>query len=167
MTSMHETEVEVAARSVVLTRLFDAPRDLVFEVWTDHKHLDQWWGPTGFRNTTHEFAFESGGIWRFIMHGPDGTDYPNRIHFETIRRPELITFRHGGAESDPLEFQVEVKFEVEGDKTRVTQRMLFPTAEQLDFVIREHGAIEGGKQHLSRLADYLKEFVGSTPPKLS
>lgn len=158
MQDKNVTQADLANRSLTLTRVLDAPRDLVFEVWTDHKHLDQWWGPTGFRNTTHEFTFKPGGVWRFTMHGPDCRDYPNSIIFETIQPPELITFRHGGGEeSNPLEFQVEVRFEVEGDGTRITQKMVFPTAEQLDFVVREHGALEGGKQHLARLADYLSK----------
>lgn len=162
MQGNRDTQVEMAGRLIVLTRVFDAPRDLVFEVWTDHKHLDQWWGPTGFRNTTYEFAFKPGGVWRFTMHGPDGRNYPNQVIFETILRPELITYRHGGGEeSNPLEFQVEVKFEIEGGGTRITQRTVFPTAEQLDFVVRDHGAIEGGKQHFARLADYLAQFGAS------
>ena len=68
------------------SRLFDAPRSLVFEAWTDPKHLAHWWGPNGFSLTTHSFDFRAGGVWRFVMHGPDGRDYENRITFDEIVR---------------------------------------------------------------------------------
>jgi len=61
------------------SRVIGAPRDLVWSVWTDPKHLAQWWGPDGFRTTTSAFEFKPGGVWRFVMHGPDGRDYDNRI----------------------------------------------------------------------------------------
>ena len=76
------TDPALAARSIVTTRLVDAPRDLVFEAWSDVEHLKHWWGPNGFTTTTSEFDFRPGGVWRFVMHGPDGTDYPNLIVFE-------------------------------------------------------------------------------------
>src|SRR5438105_6066042 len=78
------------ARVISATRVFDAPPDLVFEMWTDPKHLANWWGPRGFSITTHEFAFKPGGVWRFIMHGPDGTDYPNKIIWRELVRPQRI-----------------------------------------------------------------------------
>ena len=80
------------ARSISATRLFDAPADLVFDMWTDPKHLANWWGPRGFTITTHEFSFKPGGTWRFIMHGPDGRDYKNEIVFREIARPKRITY---------------------------------------------------------------------------
>jgi uncharacterized protein YndB with AHSA1/START domain len=72
-------------RSIIGTREFDAPRALVFSVWTDPKHLAQWWGPFGFTTTTPSFDFRPGGVWRFVMHGPDGRNYQNRITFEGDR----------------------------------------------------------------------------------
>ena len=67
------------------SRLFDAPRSLVFEAWTDPKHLAHWWGPNGFSLTTHSFDFRAGGVWRFVMHGPDGRDYQNPRHLRRDR----------------------------------------------------------------------------------
>ena len=74
------------------TRLLDAPRELVWKVWTDPKHLAQWWGPDGFRTTTSAYECKPGGVWRFVMHGPDGRDYENRIIFEVVEPPK----RQGG-----------------------------------------------------------------------
>jgi len=68
--------------AIVGTRVFDAPRALVFEAFSDPIHLSQWWGPDGFSTTTQSFDFREGGVWRFVMHGPDGRDYQNRISYE-------------------------------------------------------------------------------------
>ena len=76
-----------ADREIVVTRLIDAPRELVFEAWTDPKHVDKWWGPRGFTSTTSEMDVRPGGIWRLVMHGPDGRDYPNHIVFEKSSNP--------------------------------------------------------------------------------
>src|SRR4051794_12623895 len=81
-------------REIVATRVFDAPRELVFKAWTDPEHLAQWWGPTGFTNTFHEFDLRPGGVWRFVMHGPDGVDYKNENVFVEIVKPERIVFDH-------------------------------------------------------------------------
>jgi uncharacterized protein YndB with AHSA1/START domain len=76
--------------SIIGSRLLHAPRELVFSAFTDPRHLAQWWGPNGFTTTTHSFEFRPGGVWRFVMHGPDGRDYQNRITYDEIVRPERI-----------------------------------------------------------------------------
>jgi uncharacterized protein YndB with AHSA1/START domain len=94
------------ARSIVITRVIDAPRDIVFEAWTDPKHLAEWWGPTGFTTTTSKFEMRPGGIWRFVMHGPDGRDYQNRVTYHEILRPERIVYSHGGGDDvEPVQFK--------------------------------------------------------------
>ena len=84
MTATSEPTPDTADREIVVMRLFDAPRELVFAAWTDPKHLAQWWGPTGFSTTTRSIDIRSGGVWRFVMHGPDGRDYENRITYVEI-----------------------------------------------------------------------------------
>ncbi len=113
-----------ANREIVTTRLFDAPRQLVFEAWTDPKHVAQWWGPRGFTNTIHEMDVRPGGVWRLTMHGPDGVDYPNRIVFTEVVKPERLVYDHGSREGDPGEFHVTVTFAEESGKTRLTMRAL-------------------------------------------
>ncbi len=76
-------------RSIIGTRVFDAPRDLMFSARTNPKHLAQWWGPNGFTTTTSAFEFRPSGVWRFIMHGPDGRDCQNRIIFDEWCRPSV------------------------------------------------------------------------------
>jgi uncharacterized protein YndB with AHSA1/START domain len=145
-----------AGREIVITRLFDAPRELVFRAWTDPQHLVHWWGPKGFTNTFHQADIRPGGVWRFTMHGPDGADYPNRMVFEEIVKPERLVYSHtGGENNDVAIFQGFVTFSEEGAQTRVTLRMVFPTATERDLVVQRFGAIEGGEQTFGRLARHL------------
>ena len=106
---MHAESSSTADREMVLTRLIDAPRELVFAAWTDVKHVSQWWGPRGFTTTTHAREFRVGGVWRFTMHGPDGTDYANRITYTEIVKPERPAYDHGD-EGNPRMFRASVAF---------------------------------------------------------
>ena len=154
---MTHTNNDTANREVVITRLLNAPQALVYEAWTNPKHVINWWGPDGFTNTFHEMEVKPGGVWDFMMHGPDGTDYPNRIIFKEVLAPHRLAYVHGsGEENDPNEFEVVVTFEPQGDKTLLTLRSIFATQQARDFVIREHGAIEGGNQTINHLEEYLK-----------
>ena len=147
------------ARSLVTTRMFDAPRDLVFEAWTHPMHFAHWWGPTGFSITTMAFDFRAGGGWRLVMHGPDGRDYQNQITFDEIKPPERIAFHHspvnGPDGADAVMHSTLVTFEDAGGKTKLTMRLLFVTAEERERVVREYGAAEGLVQTVGRLGDYV------------
>jgi uncharacterized protein YndB with AHSA1/START domain len=143
-------------RAIVAVRVFDAPRDLVFAAWSDPKHLAQWWGPNGFTTTTRSFDMRAGGVWRFVMHGPDGRDYENRIIYDEIVKPERLVYSHdGGDDVEPVRFKVTVIFEDLGGKTRLTMRMQFPSAKERARVIEEYGADKGLVQTLARLGEYL------------
>jgi uncharacterized protein YndB with AHSA1/START domain len=148
---------DTADREIVLTRDYDAPRALVFDAWTDLKHLAKWWGPNGFTTTTHAIDVRPGGVWRFIMHGPDGRDYQNQITYLEIVKPERIVYKHGGEEEclEDASHLSTITFEDIDGKTRVTLRMVFSSPEERDRIEKEYGAIEGGKQHLARLAEYV------------
>ena len=145
-----------AEREIVLSREFDAPRELVWQAWTDPEHMPRWFGPNGFTTTMQSMDVRPGGTSRYIMHGPDGTDYPNRVVYQEVVRPERLVYlldddRDDG--SDP--FHVTVTFEDVDGRTRLTQRMLFATAEQREGVV-SFGAVELGRQTLERLAAYLR-----------
>jgi len=156
MTVKNSIDLERDPRSIIGSRVFDAPRALVFSVWTDPKHLAQWWGPNGFTTTTHAHDFRPGGVWRFVMHGPDGRDYQNRITFDEIVPPERIVYRHGGDDVGPVQFTQTVTFEDLGNgKTLLTWHARFPSAEERARVIKEYGADKGLAQTMARLADYL------------
>lgn len=164
---MKTTPENTSDREIIISRVLDAPRELVWQAWTDPKHVTHWWGPRGFTNTTKRHDFRGGGVWEHVMHGPDGANYPNKSTFKEIVPLERITFLHGGGreEGPGATFVATWTFEtVEGNKTRLTGRLVFPTAGARDFVVKEFGAIEGGKQTLERLSEHLptmqmKEFV--------
>jgi uncharacterized protein YndB with AHSA1/START domain len=149
-------DLDSDSRSMIGVREFDAPRELVFEAWTDPKHLAQWWGPNGFTTTTSSFDLRSGGAWRHVMHGPDGRNYQNLIIFEEVVPPERIVYRHpGGADVEPAQFRQTVIFENLGGRTRITWRADFPSAAERDRVIKEYGADTGMTQTMARMADYV------------
>jgi uncharacterized protein YndB with AHSA1/START domain len=150
-------------REIVLTRLFDAPRTMVWEAWTDPKQLVLWWGPKGFTTTIEEMDVRVGGAWRLVMHGPDGTDYPNESIFTEVVPYERLVYRlTGGRKNGPVD-QIEkiTTFEEEVDGTLVTMRMVFVSAEARDQNVRDYGSIEGGKQTLARLAEVLAERLST------
>lgn len=143
---------------IVITRTFAAPRELVWQAWTDPKQVVKWWGPNGFSTTIKKMDFRVGGVWEHVMRGPDGVNYPNKSTFKEIVPLERIVYSHGGGrETGPgASFMATWTFEdVEGGKTKLTGRMVFPSQDARDFVVREFGAIEGGEQTLGRLHDYL------------
>ena len=146
-------------REIEITRLLNAPRELVFDVWTSPRHVGNWWGPNGFTITTKKMDARAGGEWVYTMHGPDGRNYPNRIRYVEFVRPEKLVYLHDtGVDNDPQEFQSTITFEVAGKQTKVTLKSLFKSKEARDFVVREFGAIEGAKQHLAKLDAYLSEL---------
>lgn len=146
------------SREIVISRLIEAPRELVFHAFTEVRHLAQWWGPTGFTTTTRAFEFREGGSWDFVMHGPDGTDYPNWITWQQIVRPERIALLHGESADDPDAFESILTFEDHGESTRIVMRTVFPTAELRDQAVEEFHAVEGGRQTLARLAEFVSSI---------
>jgi uncharacterized protein YndB with AHSA1/START domain len=148
-------------REVIFTRVLDAPRELVWKVWSDVKHLHQWWGPTGFTTTTHEFVFAPGGVWRLVMHGPDGTDYCTRIVFREIVEPSRIVYENSwDLPGSPLEFTGLITLDSAGDtKTKLTMRMMFVDASAFGTAVERYGVLEGGTQTFDRLNDYVSSIA--------
>ena len=144
---------KTADREISITRILNAPKELVFEAWTDPKHLSEWWGPNGFTNTLQQMDLRPGGKWIHTMHGPDGTDYPNEATFTEIVKPDLIKFTHALPK-----FDVTVTFEAIGNKTKLTMRNVFETAEIRNFLAKEHGAVEGQVQTINRFEELLSKM---------
>lgn len=143
-------------REIVLSRVIAAPRERVFEAWTDPGQIVQWFGPDGFRVETLECDIRPGGRWRFVFTGPDGTRWDNRMVFLRIEAPTLIEMEHGAdRDDDPGRFHVTVTLDAQSDgKTVLTLRQLHPTREQRDAGIG-FGAVEFGYQTLGKLARHL------------
>jgi uncharacterized protein YndB with AHSA1/START domain len=155
-----EAQAEAAAdREIVISRVIDAPRELVFEVFTAVRHLSQWWGPEGFTTTTRAFEFRVGGEWDFELHGPDGTDYQEWITWTEIVPPDRIALMHGEFRDDPNAFESVLTFEPDGAKTRITMRTVFATKDLRDEAVEKYGAIEGGRQTLGKLAAYVADVL--------
>jgi len=160
-----------------ITRVFDAPRELVFRAWTEPKHLPQWWGPRGFTTTIEKMDLHPGGNYRITMHGPDGDVYPMTGRFEEIARPERLVMtmdlsEHPGwwhdmimpgrakDERNPVgEIVTTVTFEERGGKTEVTVRMRFASPEIRHSMVN-HGMHEGWSQSFDKLAEDLAKIRG-------
>lgn len=143
---------------LIHTRILDAPRDLVWEVWTTPAHIKEWWGPNGFSLTTKSMNVEPGKIWDFIMHGM-GRDWVNKIEYVEVKKPSLLSYKHSGEKSEDYNFTVSISFaEVEG-KTLLTMKSTFKSKAIIEELNRQVNAIEGGKQTLKRLEKYLITLV--------
>jgi uncharacterized protein YndB with AHSA1/START domain len=159
-TSSGGLEHATADREIVMSRVIRAPRELVFEAFTQVRHLSRWWGPEGFSTTTRSFEFRVGGAWDFVMHGLDGTDYQEWITWREIVPPERIALLHGESPDDPNAFESVLAFEPVGDETRIVMRTVFPTKELRDEAVEKYHAVEGGEQTLRSLAAYITELTG-------
>jgi uncharacterized protein YndB with AHSA1/START domain len=148
--------VEVKGSEVIGTRTFDVSPETVWNAWTDPKIISLWWGPRGFSTTTETMEMKPDGVWKFTMHGPDGRDYKNKIIYIEVSKPTRLVYRHAGdEETEPVSFQVTVTFDKVGGKTKMTMRMMFDSAVELERVQKEYGAIEGLEQTLERLSEYI------------
>ncbi len=149
---MQKSPDSTEGRSLEITRLLDAPRDLVWEVWTNPEHIKHWWGPEGFRNTIDKMEVRPGGVWEFTMHGPDGTDYRNVHVYVELVKPERIVLRHVNGPK----FTLTATFtEEEGGKTRLHLQSLFESEEQMAHLIKAVKADVGLKQNVDRLEAYV------------
>jgi uncharacterized protein YndB with AHSA1/START domain len=155
------SEKLVGDREIAAARIFDAPRELVWKVWTDPEHVGEWWGPNGFSTTTFSMDVRPGGQWRYVMHGPDGRDYHNKVTYLEVVKPERLVYQHGAAgddevgDTEPVSHHVTVTFRELAGRTRVDMLMVFASAEARTHVIETYGAFEGLKQHMGRLEAYL------------
>ena len=138
-------------REIVVDRLFDAPRELVFAAFTEREHIEQWWAPKSA--TTHEMDVKPGGIWRYSQ-PIRGTDQPFKIEFIEITRPSRLVYDYGSDSANAQTARTIVTFEEEGGKTKVTLQLIFATAAERKQAVK-YGAIVGAMQALETLADYL------------
>jgi uncharacterized protein YndB with AHSA1/START domain len=96
---------DTSDREIVISRVFDAPRELVWQAFTEPAHLLEWWGPRGFTTRTHRMDLKPGGEWRFVMIGPDGREYQNLVTYLEVTAPGRLRYRHGGTkEVEPVNF---------------------------------------------------------------
>lgn len=140
-------------RQIISIRVFDAPRELVWRAWTEPEHLIKWWGPKGFTNTFQEFNLKPGGVWKYVMHGPNGQNFQNKMVYVEIAKPERIILDHV---TTPL-FRVTATFEDLNGKTKVTFHQLFETVAVYEGV--KGFAIPGNEQNFDRMVEELNKMV--------
>lgn len=155
------TTQKITEREIIITRLIEAPRALVWEAWSTPRHFAQWMGPTGFKTSVPEGAFQVGGAWRYTMTGPDGKVWPNRVVFRAMTPPSQLNYDHYAGEEAVPHFVATVTFEAQGDNTLVTLHSVFPSAEALRVAVETYGAVQGGQQTLSRLAEHAVQMRGA------
>jgi len=145
-------------RELHITRILDAPRDLVFQAWTDPKHMAQWWGPRYFTNPVCELDARPGGALLIHMQGPDGTVYPMKGTFLEVVEPERLVFQsaalQGPEEEVLLEDVTTVTFAERDGKTLMTVHAVVTKATP-EAAGALDGMEEGWNQSLDKLAEFL------------
>lgn len=142
------------SNEIKITRIYDAPVKAVWDAWTDPKQVAQWWGPRGFTLTTHSKDLRPGGTWAYTMHGPDGTDYPNKTKYYEVEKYSRLVYDHGGNDDRPPMFRVTVTFAELKGRTKMEMTMSFATPEIAEES-RKFIKKAGGDSTWDRLAEYL------------
>ena len=159
-------------REFVLTRVFDAPRELVFKAWTQPEHMARWWGPKTFTNPVCELDARPGGKFRIVMRAPDGADFPFYGVYREVVPPERLVYtddcsympdewhdmvnpnRDRKAGKPAYESVTTVTFEDQGGKTKLTLRMVFESVAVRDAMLKMQMA-EGWAESFEKLREYL------------
>jgi uncharacterized protein YndB with AHSA1/START domain len=159
LASMPELAHEECA--IVSSRVFAAPRAMVYAAFADPKQVVEWWGPHGFTTTVQRMDLRAGGKWVLTMHGPDGANYPNEMTFLSVRPEECVELElvGGRAGGEPVRLRKTITWEDAPGGTRLTLRSEFPSREARDTNVREYGAVQGSRDLFERLAAVL----ASTP----
>lgn len=168
MAEKNKATMTVSEKEFVITRVFAAPRALVFQAWTEPRHMAQWWGPHGFTNPVCEMDVRPGGSWRIVMRAPDGSEHPARGVYREVVPPERIVWTIDHSElpeewhdlvnpnrdktrgKPALEIVATTTFEEQGDKTKLTIRLRFESDAVRDALLKI-GMNEGWSQSLERL----------------
>jgi len=157
-------DVTTTDREIIITRLIDAPRNLVFSAWTDPHRVDRWWGPRGFTTKTIEMDVRPGGVWRYVMRHAEHGEFQNRIQYTEIVAPERLSYMHG-SDVEPDQFRGTIIFADEGGKTRLTMRAVFPSPAKLAEA-KTFGAVEGGNSNLDRFEEFLAQATPASTVEL-
>lgn len=153
---MESKKNDTSDRELMVSRVFNAPVELVWEMWTKPEHISQWWGPEGFTNTITKMDMRPGGSWNLTMHGPDGTDYDNQSFFREVIPMKKIVYEHV---SKP-HITATITFEAQGNKTLLNWHALFDSREEFLEVVRVHKADVGLRQNIEKLERYLEKHQG-------
>lgn len=153
MAARNSAATESDDRELLITRIFDAPRHLVFKAWTEPEHMMRWWGPNGFTLPVCEMDVRPGGALRLRMRSPEGRDYWVQGVYREIVEPERIVFTAGSMDEQGKpgpETVIIVTFAESEGKTMLTVHQTFEAV-----TTQTRGAHQGWSESLDRLAEYL------------
>lgn len=150
MLPMNSDAQPSADREIVLQRVLDAPRELVFSMFTDPVHLARWWGPRGYTNPVCELDLRPGGTWRNVMRSADGAEFPSTFEYREIVAPERIVYYNAAQTGVAPPSLVTITFQEQDGKTLLTVSSLFSSTADRDKV-RDLGFAEGMTQSFERL----------------
>lgn len=159
-------DASVAERTLVMERIFDAPRELVFKAYTDPKHLEKWWGPRGWTTTIYAFDLRPGGIWHYCMRSADGQESWGKSIYREIVPPERLVYldtfsdKDGNTVEGMPQMEIIVEFVAQGDKTKLISRTVFDTLEQKQSIV-DMGVEAGANETFDRLAEFLAQERGA------
>jgi uncharacterized protein YndB with AHSA1/START domain len=156
MATQASTEAE---REIVVSRIIEGPRRLVFDAFTTAAHLEQWCAPKGGEITTHTFDFKPGGVWDATIQGPDGSEYPNHWAWKEITPPERIVWLYGMGKDDPNTVETILTLAERGATTEATLRLVFGSKEEKDEKVAKYYAAEGARGSLDSLATWVAAHV--------
>jgi len=144
-----------ADREIVVSRIIEGPRRLVFDAFTSATHLAQWCAPKGGRISTRAFDFTPGGVWDATIHRPDGSEYPHHFLWKEISPPERIVWMYGMGKDDPHPTKTILTLDDRGATTEATLRLVFGSKEERDEKTAKYHAAQGAKLALESLAAYV------------
>jgi uncharacterized protein YndB with AHSA1/START domain len=148
---MQSEKNSTKGREMRLTRLLDAPIELVWEVITDPAHIAQWWGPDGFTISISKMDVTPGGQWNLVMHGPDGTNYENKIIYKEVVKHKRLVLEY---QTTPKHVTT-VELDAQGEQTLMMWHITFESAEQLVQLVRDFKVDKGLEQKVEKWNGYL------------
>jgi len=144
---------DLAERSQKAALFLEAPVEMVWEIWTKPDHIKHWWGPSGFTNTIEKMEVRPGGEWLFVMHGPDGRNFPNRTVFREVIPCRKLVHQH----FEP-NFIAVIEFETLGETTFLSWHKAYETKALFEMVETDNRASEGFRQTIERMKAYLSQL---------
>ena len=152
-----------ADREIVVSRIIEGPRRLVFDAFSSATHLVRWCAPTGGKITTHAFDFHPGGVWDATIQGPDGSQYPHHFEWKEIVAPERLVWMYGMGKDDPHPVKTTLTLVERGATTEATLQLLFSSKEERDEKVAKYYAAQGAKRSLDSLAAYVATSAAGGP----
>jgi uncharacterized protein YndB with AHSA1/START domain len=158
-------KVETKGNELIMSRKFNAPRNLVFEAHTDCKHLKNWFGPRQWPLSHCKMDFRVGGTWHYCMKGPDGTESWGLAVYKDIKAPEKLYYedhfsdKDGKPNKDMPATTVKTHFEEVGETTVIRSTAVYRSKEDLQKVL-DMGMEAGMAETLDRLEEYVEKLVG-------